>query len=536
LAGYFSPFPPINWKVSTPHRAAANSRKPIWTCRMSSENVNSGENSVENPVENSVENTAPSVAAVESDESKAARIARAIKIGSRRGGEAGPARPFLAGATHEAPPSELDDAAGRSASTRDLTPGPAIVPSKRGKLSDELEKEIEDALGGMSLDEVLSADSKKPLEQSADNKNHGTIVRVDRDMVFVVMGGRNEGMIPLIEFKTPPTVGQHIDVVVRKFNNEDGIYELGLPGAATSVDNWEELEVGSVVDAKVTGANTGGLEVSVNSMRGFIPISQIAMYRVENIGEFVGQRLQCIVMEANAARKKLVLSRRSLLEREKEESKAQQMKTLEVGQIKDGLVRKIMDFGAFVDMDGLEGLIHISQMSWDRIKHPSEVLKEGQKVQVKIEKIDPANGKIGLSFRELTEHPWKSIGEQFHTGQVVKGVVTRTAEFGAFVKLAPGIEGLVHVSELAHHRVFQISNYAKEGQEVEVKILSIDPQAQKMSLSLKATLAPPPGKETKKPVEEQDEAPREAIIPKRQAPLKGGTKGQKGGEKFGLNW
>ncbi len=470
------------------------------------------------------------------DEQRAQAIARAIKIGSRKEGETGPSRPSLAGATHEPTPEEAA-ALDRSVSTKELKAGPAIVPSKRGKLSEELEKEIEDALGGMSLDEVLSADSKQPLAQGADNKNHGTIVRVDRDMVFVVMGGRNEGMIPLMEFKTPPTVGQHIDVVVRKFNNEDGIYELGLPGAATSVDSWEELEIGSVVDAKVTGANTGGLEVSVNSMKGFIPISQIAMYRVENIGEFVGQRLQCIVMEANAARKKLVLSRRSLLEREKEESKVQQMKTLEVGQVKDGLVRKLMDFGAFVDMDGLEGLIHISQMSWDRIKHPSEVLKEGQKVQVKIEKIDPATGKIGLSYRELTEHPWKSIGEQFHTGQVVKGIVTRTAEFGAFVKLAPGIEGLVHVSELAHNRVFQVSNYAKEGQEVEVKILSIDPAAQKMSLSLKANLAPPPGKESGKPkTEEQDETVREAIIPKRLAPLKGGTKGQKGGDKFGLNW
>lgn len=498
--------------------------------------IHAGETSQPAPQETA---PAPAPRPPMTDEQRAQAIARALKIaaiGSRKEGNAGPARPALAGAIHETATAD-EPPADYSISTSQLKPGPAIVPSKRGKLSEDLEKEIEDALGGMSLDDVLSADAKKPLAQGADNKNHGTIVRVDRDMVFVVMGGRNEGMIPLMEFKTPPTVGQHIDVVVRKFNNEDGIYELGLPGAATSVDNWEELEVGSVVDAKVTGANTGGLEVTVNSMKGFIPISQIAMYRVENIGEFVGQRLQCIVMEANAARKKLVLSRRSLLEREKEESKAHQMKTLEVGQVKEGLVRKIMDFGAFVDMDGLEGLIHISQMSWDRIKHPSEVLKEGQKVQVKIEKIDAANGKIGLSYRELTEHPWKSIGEQFHTGQVVKGVVTRTAEFGAFVKIAPGIEGLIHVSELAHNRVFQVTNYAKEGQEVEVKILAIDPAAQKMSLSLKATIAPPPGKEPKKAAtEEVDEVKREAIIPKRQAPLKGGTKGQKGGEKFGLNW
>jgi small subunit ribosomal protein S1 len=472
-------------------------------------------------------------AANQSGEPQEAPAGRGIKIGSRRGGEQGPSKPALAGATHEASEQPFDN----SASTSELMPPQAIVPGRRGKLTAELEKEIQDALGDMALDEMLAADAKKPIPVATDNKMHGTIVRIDRGLAFVVMGGRNEGIIPLPEFKTLPEVGQHVEVVVRRFNNNDGIYELGLPGAATSVESFEELEVGTVVDAKVTGANTGGLEVTVNAMKGFIPISQIALYRVENIGEFVGQRMQCIVMEANAARKKLVLSRRSLLEREKEESKVQILKTLEVGQKRVGIVRKLMDFGAFVDLGGVDGLIPIGQMSWDRIKHPSEVLKEGQKVEVRVEKIDEATKKISLSFRDAAEHPWKRVSEQFHTGQVVKGVVTRTAEYGAFVKLAPGIEGLVHVSELAHHRVFQITNYAKEGQEVEVKILSIDPQAQKMSLSLKATLAPPPGKESGKPkAEELDETRREAIVPKRQAPLKGGTKGQKGGEKFGLNW
>lgn len=485
---------------------------------MSSENLQPGEN------------TPPTTP----EASTPAPAARGIKIGSRRDGETGPSKPVLASAAPEAPEQHEPG----SASTRDLMPETPVVPSKRGRLSEELEKEIDEALGGMSLDDILTAETKKPAAAASDNKMHGTIIRIDRDMVFVVMGGRNEGMIPLIEFKTPPEVGQQIDVVVRRFNSNDGIYELGLPGAATSVDNWEQLEVGTVVDAKVTGANTGGLEVTVGGMRGFIPVSQIALYRVENLGEFVGQRLQCIVTEANPARKRLVLSRRSLLEREKEESKAQILKSLEVGQVREGIVRKLMDFGAFVDLGGVDGLIPISQLSWDRIKHPSEVLTEGQKVQVRIEKIDEATKKISLSYRELTEHPWKTVSDKFHAGQIVKGVVTRTAEYGAFVKLAPGVEGLIHVSELAHHRVFQVTNYAKPGQEVEVKILSIDPAAQKMSLSLKATLAPPPGKETNKPKpeEEEEETRREPVVAKRHVPLKGGIKRKSGGEQFGLNW
>jgi small subunit ribosomal protein S1 len=233
-----------------------------------------------------------------------------------------------------------------------------------------------------------------------------------------------------------------------------------------------------------------------------------------------------------------VLSRRAVLEREKEESKKKIMSEIEPGQVREGVVRKIQDFGAFVDLGGVDGLIHISQLSWERVKHPSEILKEGQKIRVRVERIDTETGKIGLSLKNPEEHPWTGIEQRFPIGTIIHGPVTRLASFGCFVKIAPGVEGMVHISELAHHRVFAVQNVVKEGQEVEAKILSIDADAQRIALSMKACIQPPQKENTGKKEEAApvDEPPRAPIVPKRTGELKGGTKRKGGGEKFGLNW
>jgi small subunit ribosomal protein S1 len=251
-----------------------------------------------------------------------------------------------------------------------------------------------------------------------------------------------------------------------------------VPGASLVASKWTDVAEGSLVEAKITAANTGGLECEVAGTRGFIPASQVAMYRIENFGDYVGQKLVCVVTESNERRGNLVLSRRAVLEREKEESKKALLAELEPGQMREGIVRKLQDFGAFVDIGGVDGLIHISQMSWERVKHPSEVLAEGQKVRVRVEKIDHETGKIGLSLKNPEEHPWTGIEQKFPVGSTVRGPVSRIAQFGAFVKLAPGVEGLIHISELAHHKVFRVENVVKEGEEVECKVLSVDTEAQ----------------------------------------------------------
>jgi small subunit ribosomal protein S1 len=226
------------------------------------------------------------------------------------------------------------------------------------------------------------------------------------------------------------------------------------------------------------------------------------------------------------------------LEREREEKRKEQLEKIEVGDQMEGTVRSIKDFGAFVDLGGLDGLIHISKLSWDRVKHPSEVLEVGQKVQVKIDRVDKDTAKISLSYRDLLENPWDTAEQEFSVGSVHRGTVTRIAAFGCFVKLAPGVEGLVHISELAHHRVSKVDSIVSEGQEVDVKVLSFDRETQKIGLSIKAAQQPPADASDKsKADEEVAEPPREpAVKATHTGPLKGGTSRDSGGERFGLRW
>ena len=237
--------------------------------------------------------------------------------------------------------------------------------------------------------------------------------------------------------------------------------------------------------------------------------------------------------EANAERRNLVLSHRSIMEREAAEQREQKLGSLEIGSVHEGVIRSVKDFGAFVDIGGIDGLIHISQMSWERVKHPSELVKEGDKVKVRLEKINPETGKLGLSLRAMQAHPWEGINERFRVGEVVSGTVSRIADFGAFVRLAPGIEGLVHISELAHRRVNVVSSEVSEGQQVSVKILSVDVQEQRIALSIKQTTAAPV-KESKQ--SEEELPPRELAVKRSDAPLKGGRDRSSGGEQFGLKW
>jgi ribosomal protein S1 len=230
-----------------------------------------------------------------------------------------------------------------------------------------------------------------------------------------------------------------------------------------------------------------------------------------------------------------VVSRRGVLEREREDRRKEQLDKIEEGDLLEGIVRTIKDFGAFVDLGGLEGLIHVSKLSWERIKHPSEVIEVGQKVKVKVDKIDKQTGKMSLSYRDLLENPWDMAAATIAPGSVMKGIVTRVANFGAFVRVATGIEGLVHISEVAGHRVSNVSAFLQEGQEVDVKVLSIDRDTQKIALSIKQ--AHHKAEETPAVDEEEEStAPQLTVKPTHTGPLKGGNNQATGGERFGLRW
>jgi len=411
-------------------------------------------------------------------------------------------------------------------------------PNLRDKLSPEMERELKAALGGDSLEDLLedksTDDSKTPLENESRRK--ARVISVHREDVFVELGGRDQGIVPLRNFAEPPEPGAVVEVVVNRFNAEDGLYEVNLPGAAVDVADWSAMEEGMVVEATVTGHNKGGLECTVGKLRGFMPVSQVSLYRVEELEEFVGQKFSAVVTEANAERRNLVLSRRAVLEREKEELRKKLLETLAVGQEFEGTVTTLKDFGAFVDIGGVDGLIHISKLSWERIQHPSEVLEVGQTVNVTVEKHDPVSGKISLEYRDRTESPWTSAAENYPATTIAKGKVSKVMDFGAFVRLKAGVEGLIHISELSHRRVHRVSDVVSEGQDVEVQVLSIDADAQRMSLSMKALEARPEAAPSTTNQDELDAAaePRTPKVSPDQ--LQGGLGGDAGGDQFGLKW
>ena len=418
-------------------------------------------------------------------------------------------------------------------------------PNVRDQLPAELEQELEAALGGQSLDEIIDqvADGSPAAtgaELDPETKITGTVLKVHREDVFLDLGGRDQGLLPLKQFEKtePPEVGAQLEVIVARFNTDQGLYEVSLPTAAVSVGNWNEVEVGQLVEVTITGANKGGLECQLAGIRGFIPMGQISIYRVENPEEYVGQRLACVITEANRDRKNLVLSHRAMMERERKEKREQLLAELAPGQIREGVVRSLRDFGAFVDLGGIDGMVHVSQLSWERIKHPRDVLQEGQSIKVRVEKVDQETGKIALAYRDLADNPWKNAAGKYAAGSTIGGKVTKLMPFGAFVKLEPGVEGLIHISEMGHGRVKQAGDVVSEGQDVEVKVISVDADAQRISLSLKA-LMPVPEKAAPREPDPAEVAAAQAIKNQRDEQakhLKGGISAPSGGEKFGLNW
>ena len=494
-----------------------------------------------------------------SKKSPESKPTRRLKIGSQRGEADSTARsstsPDSESTTDDAPSLQprIDAQAPETPPHQEVvSPTPAAAPGEeasgvdmaealvQNNFSDEdLEREIAAALGAVAVDDLLAGEAKsgpEDVEIEIDRRYTATVAKIYRESVLFELPGRRNGVVPLKQFENPPEPGATLEVVVVGFTPEEQLYELIVPGASVEVADWSDLAEGIVVEAKITGHNKGGLECEVNHIRGFIPASQVALYRVEDFSTYVDEKLPCVVTEASPERRNLVLSHRAVLEREKEEAREKLLAELAVGQTREGVVTRLQNFGAFVDLGGVDGLIHISQLSWDQIRHPSEVLEEGQRVKVRIEKIDPASGKIGLAYRDLMHHPWEGIDSKYPIGGIVKGIVSKLMDFGAFVKLEPGVEGLVHISELSHKRVTRVAQVVEEGQEVEVKILTIDPEAQRISLSIKDATTTADTHDGDDQTEETGDAAT-SYTPKRPLKtLKGGTSRSSGGEQFGLNW
>lgn len=445
----------------------------------------------------------------------------------------GPGEGRTGGPKGRRPPRQAASAFEISRPTKVVAP-----PRARGALDDDLEADFEAAMEGIAVDDLLTrgdtAAAEAPLEPGA--RVRGTVVSFGPDTAFIDLGGRRQGALKLAGIDPVPEVGAVLELTVGGRNEEDNLYDVAPGNRAVAVEDWSQLEAGMVVAARVTAANKGGLACDVAGLRGFMPASLVSTWRVENLEELVGQTLDSLVTEIVPAARRLVLSRRAVIERQAADARTKLLESLGVGDTLEGIVRSVRDFGAFVDIgDGVEGLVHVSQLSWDRVAKPEDVIKAGDKVRVVVKKIDRQTGKIGLSLRETAESPWKTAAERFPVGSTVRGTVTRIAQFGAFVRLAPGVEGLVHVSELAHRHVRSVGDVVKEGETVECRVLDVDAEQQRMALSIKAlaALAQPVTAAAEEPELEEPPPPP---VKRSNKPLKGGLGGGSAGDRFGLKW
>jgi len=438
----------------------------------------------------------------------------------------------------------------------------------------------------------------------------GRVVEVTPEQVMLALPDGLRGTVPLLEFAGHPTPREHdeVSVIVEKYDPATGELVISKRHADEQVF-WQSVQPGDLLEGVVTGMNKGGLDVDLGGAKAFLPASQVDVRPVKDISVLIGQHVQCVVTQVDRTTKDLVVSRRKAIHHERKQKRQEVVAALVEGQVLQGKVSNLTDYGAFVDLDGADGLVHVTDLSWEHVRHPSEVLRNGQQVDVKVLKVDRTRGKVSLGIKQLTPDPWEGIesrypagsrvrapaarlvdfglflelekgvdallplsemswshrirhpsevvqpGEMieavvlavepekrrisvsrkqlepdpwstveqnYHVDDTVKGKVAKIADFGAFVELAPGLEGLVHISELSRNRVNSVADVVQEGQEVEVRVLKIDPAGQRISLSMRPA-APSPRAERGTPAHRGSDSPRRgADSKKRKRPLRGG--------------
>lgn len=324
----------------------------------------------------------------------------------------------------------------------------------------------------------------------------GQVTKVEEKQVLVNIGYKSEGIVPISELSSlhveqaseVVSVGQTLELKVTKLEDDAVI----LSKKAVDADNaWGNLEAkfesGEVFTAEVKDVVKGGLVVDLG-VRGFIPASLVEAHFVEDFSDYKGKELSLKVVELDKEKNRVILSHRAVVEAEQKSKKKETISSLKVGQVLDGTVQRLTDFGAFVDIGGIDGLVHISQLSHEHVSKPSEVVEEGQQVKVKVLGVDVDNGRISLSIKDTLAGPWEELSDKLQVGSVVEGTVRRLVAFGAFVELFPGVEGLVHISQISNKHIGTPSEELEVGQQVKVKVLDINVADQRISLSIRELL------------------------------------------------
>jgi small subunit ribosomal protein S1 len=352
----------------------------------------------------------------------------------------------------------------------------------------KLDHELAAALGDVSLDELYEqAHAAHPAQTGSNGARRGKIISIDqkKDEVFVDFGGKSQGVASLSQFDEMPQVGQEVEFSVEKYDPREGLLILTKKGAVASNISWDNLEIGQVVEGVVTGVNKGGLELQVKNMRAFMPAGQVDVYFNPDLSTLIGQKLHAEVTQFDAHSKNLIVSRRNILERQKEEARQKMLEEIAEGQVRRGTIRSVMDYGAFVDLGGMDGLLHVSEITHRRGIKPSEFVKVGDVVDVKIVKFDRETGKLSLSLKQMMADPWLGAETKYSVGTAVTARVSRVESFGAFIEVEEGLEGLLPVSEMSWQRIQHPSDVVKEGDTLRLTVLSIDVPAKRMSFSLK---------------------------------------------------
>lgn len=380
--------------------------------------------------------------------------------------------------------------------------------------SEEWENELSQALEGQDLNAVEEWGSAEDIE--INRIVEGTIVRVEKEFVLVDVGFKSEGAIYRNEWsedEEQPQVGQKIKVLIEEMegNEKQDSRDMIILSKrkAEKIEAWEnvmkQVHEQDIVAGEVTRKIKGGLLVDIG-VNVFLPASQVDIRRPTDIGDFIGKPIKCLVLKIDEARRNIVVSRRALIEEERKEQKQALLAELQEGQIRQGTVKNIADFGAFVDLGGIDGLLHITDMSWGRINHPSEMVKIDDVIEVKILGIDREKEKISLGLKQKTPSPWEEVAEKYPVGSKVKGTVVSITNYGAFAKLEEGIEGLVHISEMSWtKRINHPNELVNLGDEIEIVVLGINKEKKEISLGMKQT-TPDPWKEV------AEQYPKDSIV------------------------
>jgi small subunit ribosomal protein S1 len=357
----------------------------------------------------------------------------------------------------------------------------------------ELDRAVTEAMAGLATPQVAELYDNSVLDFAPNALLSGTILRIVADDVMVDIGYKSEGIVPLFEFEDsgPPVSGSRIEVLMEGVDEATGLLLLSKR-RAERMRGWEKIVSshgeGAIIKGMATRKIKGGLLIEVSGVNVFLPASQIDIRRVPDVGLYIGRELECKIIKIDRERMNIVVSRRKLLEERRNAMRDQLLSTLQEGQVVKGTVKNIADFGAFLDIGGVDGLLHITDMSWGRVNHPSELVQLEQELTVKVLRYDKERNRIALGLKQLEPSPWAEVEKKYPIGSKIKGEVVNIMPYGAFVKLEDGVEGLVHISEMSWtRRVSHPGDLVKIGDQVDVVVLDINQEKQEISLGMKQT-------------------------------------------------